>query len=361
MSNREISFYVDTLLIETVLSEPNFYKKAGFVGDLLSKVKDYFGSKIDKNDPTGSVLNEIAPGALWILFQSLGIGKWGMLLGLLMEVFHVDVKGILSSLYAKVKEMVSGGGKVSSAQIDQAVENSVQEHNAPPTPQEEQEGMERLKERQNAQPAQADDRVYSSLELMHDAKMISLALIEYERQSMRLTKKAGIFDNFAGTKAKGSSLLGKIFGWVIKIALASAGLMVAGDIVNKVVGRPNSIDGTYQPGKPDEEAPPPGPVITQTKFPLKGDAPLPSSMPIVNNPQNIDNMLVQFAKDVYSGLDGKESLIRNTGGFQMIKEKIVWYNTRNAGSALTFIPSEWHSKKQLVDYFIDDVAKADKA
>jgi hypothetical protein len=361
MSNGEISFYVDTLLVETVLSEPHFYKKAGFVSDLLTKVKDYFGSKIDKSDPAGSVLNEIAPGALWVLFQALGIGKWGMLLGLLMEVFHVDVKGMLSSLYNKVKGMISGGEKVSSAQIDQAVSSTVQEHNTPPTPEEEKEGMAKLQQMQGAQPAQADDgRVYSSLELLRDAKMISLSLIEYERQSMRLTKSAGLLGGFFGTKSKGTSLLGSVFGWIIKIALASAGLMVAGDIVNKFMGRPNSLDGTYQPGK-SEEAAPQGPVSSQNKYQLKGDAPLSSSMPIVNNPENIDNMLVQFAKDVYSGLDGKDSLIRNTAGFQMVKERLVWYNTRNAGSALTFIPKEWHSKKQLVDYFIDDVAKADQA
>ena len=40
---------------------------------------------------------------------------------------------------------------------------------------------------------------------------------------------AGFFGN---TKSKGTNLLGKVFGWVIKLALASAGLMVAGDVAN---------------------------------------------------------------------------------------------------------------------------------
>ena len=359
-SNSQISFYVDTLLVETVLSEPHFYKKAGFVSDLLSKVKDYFGSKINPNDPAGSVLNEIAPGALWMLFQALGIGKWGMLLGLLMEVFHVDVKGMLSSLYEKVKEMVSGGGKVSSAQIDQAVASTVQEHNTPSTPQEEQEGLARLKEMQANQPAQADDgRTYSSLELMHDAKMISLALIEYERQSMRLTKQA-LF-GFSGTKAKGTSLLGTIFGWIIKIALGSAGLMVAGDVVNKFIGRPNSLDGTYKPGETQTETPaaPSGPVSTQKKYPSKGDAPLPSQIPLDNNPANIDALIIQIAKDAYSGLDGKEQLIRNTPGFQYVKEKFAWTNVYNPGSRTIIVPPSFSSKKQIADFFIDEVAQAD--
>lgn len=364
-SNSQISFYVDTLLVETVLSEPHFHKKAGFVADLLSKVKDYFGSKINPNDPTGSVLNEIAPGALWVLFQALGIGKWGMLLGFLMEVFHVDVKGMLSSLYNKVKGMVSGGEKVSSSQIDQAVDSTVQEHNTPSTPQEEQEGLIRLKQMQANQAAQTtqaanDGAVYSSLELMHDAKIISLALIEYERQKLRLTKSALL--GFGGTKAKGTSLLGKIFGWVIKIAFASAGLMVAGDVVNSFMGRPNSFDGSYKPGETQTESPAPapqGPVSTQKKYPSKGDSPIPSQFPLTNNPENIDSLIVQIAKDVYSGLDGKEQLIKSTPGFQYIKQKFAWTNVYNPGSRTIIVPQNFTSKKQIADFFIDEVAQAD--
>jgi hypothetical protein len=179
---------------------------------------------------------------------------------------------------------------------------------------------------------------------------------------MRLTKErviktAGFFGN---TKLKGAGLLGKIFGWIIKLALASAGLMVAGDIANEVMGQPSALSGTYQRGQEASEAPavPVGPKSTQTKFQLKGDGPLPSSMPIVNNSQNIENMLVQITKDVYGGLDGKDGIIRSSPAFQAVKDNIVWYNTHNEGSSITFIPGLFKSKKQLVDYFIDDVAKS---
>ena len=363
ISNSEVSFCVDTLLVETVLADPKFYKKAGFVQDLLAKVKDYFSHQIDQKNPVSSVLSILAPGALWLLFQTLGIGKWGFLLGLLMDVFHVDVGGMLSSLYNKVRAMISGGKKVSSAEVDEAAEATTQEFNKPPTPQEEAQGMQDLKSRTPAAAQPADDnKVYSSLELLSDARMFSLALIDYENQKLRLTKDdviktAGFFGS---SKSKGTNLLGKIFGWVIKLALASAGLMVAGDVVNEMVGRPSALSGTYQRGQESAEAPavPVGPKSTQTKFPLKADGPLPSSMPIVNNPQNIENMIIQIAKDVYNGLDGKEGIIRSTPAFQAVKENIVWYNTHNEGSAITFIPGLFTSKKQLVDYFIDDVAKS---
>jgi len=353
-SNSKISFYVDTLLVETLLSndQHQLYKQAGLVSDLLSKVKDYFSSKIDPNNPTGSVLNEIAPGALWVLFKTLGIGKWGLLLGLMMQVFHVDVHGLLASLYNKVKGLVSNGRQTSSEEVDNATENTIQEYNQPGTDQEAQLGYQQLQEQQ------ADDgKVYSSLELFADINLIKLALIDYEHQSLRLTKTAK-FANFWKSKAKGVSLLGTIFGWIIKIAFASAGLMVMGDVVNSFIGRPSSLSGTYQAGQSNQSTETSS-SSNQTKYPFKNDAKLPDQVPLNNTPENIEEMIIQFAKDVYDGLDGKEQLIKQTPGFQVIKENIDWANIHNKGSRTIIIPNNFTSKKQLVDYFIDDVAKND--
>lgn len=368
-SNSEVNFLVDTLLIETVLADPKFYKKAGFVSDLLTKAKEYFGAHINQQDKLGSVLNILGPGLVSMVFSALGFGKFGFLLGLLMEVFHVDVKGLLSSLANKVRGMVSGGEKVSSEQINTAVAETAQEFSQPVSEEDAKEGYQALQQRQQVKPegSFADDgKVYSSLELLDDAKMISLALITYEHQQMRLTKEAIGFSSFLPgfnpTRAKGATLLSTIFGWLIKVILVSGGLMVAGDVANKVVGRPNALDQTYQAGKEPVEtgapAVPSGPVSTQTKFKFKGDASLPRTWPLVNNPSNIESMLVQFAKDTYDGLDGKESIIESSPAFQSVQELLEWFNIHNPGSAVILIPRSFTSKKQLVDHFIDDVAKA---
>jgi hypothetical protein len=363
LSNSEISFLVDTMLIETLIAEPRSYKTAGLLTDLLSKVKDYASSKIDPANPAGSALDILAPGALWLALQSMGLGKLGFIFGLLMEVFHVDIEGMIRSVYDKIKPLLSGGGKVSSEQIDEATAGAAQAQSENATEQDAQEGYKELPKYQTQQAQQANDgKVYSSLELMHDAKIINLAAIEYERHILRLTKTAGFLDFLTGyksNKAKGSNLLGTIIGWLFKVVLYSGGLMVLGDVVNKVLGRPNSLDKTYQAGQPNNEAPSPDAAhATQTKYPLKGDSPIPSEIPMTNTPENISNILIQFAKDVYSGLDGKEALIENTPGFQVIKEKIAWLNVYNKGSAtIMMLPNL--SKKELVDYFIDDVAKAD--
>lgn len=373
LSNSEVSFCVDTLLVETILSDDKFHKTAGFVSDVLSKVKEYFGAHIRPDHGVEDVLKVLAPGALWLLLQGMGLGKWGFLLGLLIDVFHIDIPGMLKSLYEEVKGLISGGQKVSSSQIDAATDKVANQFAGSSSPQEAQEGFTEFKKKQQ-EVAHADDhRVYSSLELLESARLFRLALVNYEHEKMRLTKSAMTLPEFLGgyskTKAKGGSLLARIFGWIVKIALFSAGLMVAGDAVNALLGRPSALSGTYQPGRDDYNplggsssgpSAPAAPTSTQTKFPSKGDSPLPASWPLVNNEGNIENMLIQFAKDTYSGLDGKESVIRSTPAFQAIKSNIVWANIHNEGSSQIFLPRNFTSKKGLVDYFIDDVAKAVK-
>lgn len=344
MSSSEVSLAVDMLLVETVLADDKFYKKAGFIADVLSRVKDYFGSFIDKNHPVESVLKVLAPGALWVFMQSIGLGKWGFLLGLLTDYFHVDIPGMLKSMFDKVKDHISSGNKASSEQIDQAAGEVAQEH--------------------ATESGQADDhRTYSSLELLDEARFIRLALIEYERQKMRLVKEGADVNDllgFGGARAKTTSLFAKIVGWIFKIALASAGLMVAGDAINALMGHPSALKGTYQEGQTptSEPAPSSGPTSTQTKFKLKSDSQLPASWPLVNNQSNISSMLVQFAKDTYDGLDGKEGLMQGLPAFQAVRDNIAWYNVRNEGSAVIFLPPNLRSKKKIVDFFIDDVAKA---
>ena len=95
----EISLYVDAMLVDIVLSDTKFHKKGGEISDAIGKIKEYFSSKYDPEHPNASVINELAPGAVWALFRAMGFGKWGMLVGLLMSTFHVDAAGLLTSIY----------------------------------------------------------------------------------------------------------------------------------------------------------------------------------------------------------------------------------------------------------------------
>ena len=345
--SENVNFYIDSLIVETVLKDDALVKNAdasGMIMPIINKIKDYVGNHIDPNDKSGSLINILGPGAVFMMF---GGSKLGALVGLAMRVFNINVKEIISTIYNKIKPAIAGDKQVSSEQVDSIVQESMQEHYQPATPEEEKKAAELLK-----------SESFSSL--MKDAKLLKLAM------NAPIIKNA---EWFGSRKASTANILTRILGWIFKVILASAGLMVAGDVVNKFVGRPNALDNTIQKGKPVEQsAPTPKSVSKQTKYKVKssygnekyniGDATW--SERVNNDESSIDNLLVNFSKDVYDGLDGKENLIKTSPAFDEVKDRIVWYNHTSPNSPMVWIPKYFSTKKQIVDYFIDDVANKDK-
>lgn len=357
ISNREISFYVDTLIVEAIVGDERLYKKAagdGLIAPLIDKVKSYVGNQIDPNDKAGSLMNILGPGVIFTAFRAFGFGWLGTLISLATRVFHINVSGMITSIWDKVGSLISGDKQVTSAQVDSIVQDVAQEHMSPVT-QEDADDAHKLLTKSNF-----DD-------LMRDARLIKLTMIGYASGTFK--KEAGFLDALSGKKKKTTNILARIFGWVIKIGLASAGLMVAGDVVNKFLDRPNALDGSIQQGKPlgrpSELAKAPiNPPTTQTKFKVKPsyrpenlNTSTPWTVGITNTKNSIDAMLTQFAKDVYDGLDGKESIIAATAGFRAITDRIAFFNRASLNGPEVWIPSEFKSKKQMIDYFIDDVAE----
>lgn len=358
MSNIELLY--DISLLETVMAEPGLYKKAGLEQDILSELSAYFKSKIDPAHKTESIIDLLAPGVIFLSLKAMGLGKIGSLISLVLSMYHVDVSSLYSSIFNELKPSIASGNKVSYSQINSAVNSAAQSAlSAPPVSPAAQSAIQSILSAPTESPTaqQASDHKYSAAELMHEARLTSLAIADYEYQSLRLLKVATI-PKFAvqGGKAEKVSLLARIFGIIFKVALASLGIAFAGDVANKVLGKPNSIDGNYQTKiNPTETVP------TQTKYKSKGTQPLPSSVNESNTPNNIENMLVQFTKDVYSGLDNKDDLIKSSQKFQGIKNQIVWYNHGNIGYSIIELPTYWQTKNQLVDNYIDEVAKLDNA
>lgn len=335
----EIAFYTDLMIIEAMAPTSNMEKRASMVTDLISKVKDYVGNNIDSNDKVGSLFNILGPGAIALTFRAMGLGWLGMIIGFAMRAFHIDVGQIISSIWTKLKSALSQGS-VNSAQVESAVTSSVQEH-------------------AGTDPAEP---VKTSSQIMQEARFLKLALADYEKSLLSLTKGAASAKSPWSSRSGTSSVLGTLLSVLFKVALASAGLMVAGDVVNKFIGRPNALDGTVQNGHPTNEQPAAASRSKQTVFPVnpayRPDAhPGTWSVAVVNEPSAIENMLVNFAKEVYSGLNGHESAITGSPTFQKIKSDIIWYNHASAGDNAVIIPKEFTSKKDLVDYFIDDVAQ----
>lgn len=355
LSNSEISLYVDTMIVQAFLDEGLVKQGAegSFIMPLISKVKEYVSGHIDQNNKVDSVINFLAPGAVTLLLKSMGFGWIGTLMGLLMSVAHVDVASILEKIYSTVKGLLSTGKPITSAQIDAATKDAAQTH--------------------SPDSGSADDaQTFASR--MRDVRLLKLAMIQY-RSTGNINKNAQLA-SMIGPKAIG--IFTTIIGWIFKTVLASAGLMAAGDVANKLVGRSNALDGTLHGSKPaggglwegfmgggKSETPVAQTVVsTQTKFPKNksyADTQNNSSgvnwaEHVTNNKPAIESMLISFAKEVYSGLDNLDSVIRSSKIFQTIVDQIVYYNHTNPDDPTVYIPRQFTSKKQIVDYFIDDVA-----
>jgi hypothetical protein len=352
MSKGDIRFYADTLIVETVLGDPSLVKRAdidGILSGLAPMIHDYVGQHIDPNDKAGSVINWLAPTAIFGIFKLFGHPILGFLFGAVASALHIDVASMVEPLFQTVKETLSNGQKVSPSQIDSAVSQAVQQ----------QSGA--------SDQAQADTPIKNMAQDLRDARMLRLALEQYDNQLFRLTKETippqQFFAYASVRRAVATNMLGKILGWIFKVFLMSAGLMVAGDLVNKMMGRPNAIDKTWHAGDATSVVPSavPTPVTTQTKFPINPSyqnaaAPQPWTENVTNNASSIENMLVNFTKDVYTGLDGKEAAIQSSPTFQGVRDQIVWYNKAASGEPKVYLPSMYLNKKAIVDHYIDEVA-----
>jgi len=328
MSN--LQFLQDTLIVQEALLDDSFIKNGGSLSSIKDSIVSYFDSHNNPEDPVGTVLNFLAPGAISML-----IGGWlGPTFGLAMRVLNIDVASILRSIYNSLKDLLSNGKKVSSNQIDNIVNSSIL-----------------ASTNQTLQTNSFDQQ-------LKDARFLKLAVIDFHRNKISERNLKVIF---ADRRGKTISVIGKLLGWIIKVAISSAGLMLAGDVVNKAVGKPNAFDHTIQHGQPIEKAPP-APISTQSKFPVSqsySDVQHTSGSWIENYPNTqsgIENMLIDFTKEVYPDTAKLDSIIRSSPQFKATVDEILFFNHAAAGDPIVFLPKFFTSKKFIVDHFIDSIA-----
>lgn len=354
MNKRDIRYYADALVIETFLADDKLVKNAegGVLSGLAGKVQEYFGSKIKPGHEIESLLSMLAPGAIFLFLKSSN-PLLAFALSALAGTFQINVEEMIEHVFDAVKGDISAGKKVSPAKIDQAVDTIGAEQPAAPV-------KEEVKEEDDGM------NIESSLKSqLKFARKLKLAIIAYNNDTAEFQ-----FSKYAApsgvTKAATKSFLSRIIGWVFKAILLSGGFLLLGDVINeKVLNRPNSLSGGVQKGQvaPDKST---QPIVTstQTKFKLnpsyhdeQHNVSEPWAVSIPANASAIEQMLVDFTKEVYQGLDGKEGTIRSAPEFQIVKNRIVNNNKSNEGYNITAIPKYFTSKKQIVDTFIDGVAK----
>jgi hypothetical protein len=354
--NEEIILTVDLYLINSLGNNIKVAQVGSLLSSLPNMIKSYVERHMRPDDKVGSILDILAPGAIRLMFGYLGMPFVGTLLGLAASVFHINVEEILKSIYEKIKSLLSNAKPVPSTAIDEIVRDSIHENSHPPT----QEDAAKFLEKKSFE------------QTKHDFYIVKLCMIEYElvkeargyRNDTFLEKFKGLFDNdYNKGYEHTQNVLQKFLSLFFRVAIGSAGLIVAGDVINKFLDRPNALDGSLKDGKEIQISS--QPPATQTKFKLKSlyhkenknNSDEIWTENVQCNKSSIEQMIINFAKDVYEDLDGLDSKIRNTAGFEEVVDKITWYNRTREGAPFVFIPKMFHSKKNIVDWFIDDVAE----
>lgn len=359
--NSEIGIYTDLLIAETLLGDPRLLKTAqaaNIASTIIEKVKNYFGSKVNPNDKVGSVLNMLAPGAIRVTFGAMGMPWMGLLLGLATSFFHIDVGSILEGIWNKLKEALEGGKQISSQEVHNIVQSSVDDHVKPAT-EEEADTAAQHPAAQQMGANQADDGLTLSTKLRH-AQIMRTAMEEYFVNKEAASRSW--LNAYRRRKSTTGSILSSVLSLVFRVALSSAGLLLAGDVMNKFLNRPNSLDGSIQQGKPvgGETASTPTTSLPVSSRPVKPgyvdevkNSPSTSWIEnVTNNQSSIQQMLLNFAEEVYP-IQGQESAIESNPTFQRLVRMVSWYNNESPGGPIVYIPRMFTTKKQLVDSFID--------
>lgn len=348
-----IAHYVDSLIVESILAD-NLVSKASagsFIEEIKDKAMEYFKSYIDQDHPVKSIIDALAPAAIG-MFLKAKFGWWGMLVGLAMNVFDIKITDILESICSKLKSLVGLSAKASLFKFSDNEITEDQIYTIVHSTVMEAFGADVTEE----QEAKLKEPVKISL---RKANILKVALMNYN-------------ENIISEAALGSSKMSiaggliSILTWFFKIGFIAAGLLVASDIIKGLMGKPNHFYGQKTDYSTKEkhdsvEKPYSGHVSSQTKFPKN-----PTykderhdglwRVPILANESEISNMLIKFTKDVYSGLDGLEDKIKSSQGFKSLVLEILFENRDNLNTNVVTIPGSFHTKKEIVDNFIDDIS-----
>lgn len=383
--NKEIEFYTDCLIVECLLSDSNntIIKNAGIniLNTILDPIKNFFEQKIDKENKTASFLAFIAPYGVYKIFDFMGF-KWiKYLMGLVTAVFNKDIKEIIAKIYDYIKNKLVSEEKLTSEEIKNKVNEAVDSE------------LVTSKGSSSKPSSTSSDYELFSFESnylnskninfqLRNAKLVKLALISYKERhdTNPFLKNAGLTDS-AKSFLQGplKEALKKFLYWFFVISLSSVGFLVAGDAVNKFLGRdtsstskssttaPSTATTTTKTNKPSSTSKPAinKPTTTQKKFKVKSTYKEENKNQgkdvweerYTADLQSIKRMVLNFAKDVYQGLDNLDNVIMNTAGFETVVNNIYHANRDNLLAPITIIPIAFTSKKDIVDLFIDEVAE----
>jgi len=368
MAKGELQYLSDSKIIEILFSDASVIKEAGLFEDIgfpriANAIKDFAQGVVDNDGSVGyvdTIINTLGSGIL---------GRIHPLLGLFSAIASSAFGFNLSSIFGRFKRMLrqhfSSSDSLSLGEADQlardAVGLQVSASLDPALDTLESYGFEVLAQ-------------YRRRRKFRRSPKINIPMIA-EKGKPLLVK---VFGNLGALRGK--TLAAGILVWFLKTFLLGAGLVTAGVGAKKLYDKSKEVV-TEKPSPKTKEEPHAHsheqvettfsePATTAPKYTVRqtgstfkpsgeGVKYFPNSggslwvVPLIN--RSINNTLKEWAFDVYPGSSKVEHLFERSEDFQRTVSSLKRnYNYRDPDNLV--MPRQFHSRKQVVDSFIEDVA-----
>lgn len=359
----ELQYIADTLLVEKVLTLDASLRKEAAVGEILTglenEIKNFIAKNIDPEKPFESVLkNLLAPALLFRANKFLGILYYAA------KEAGIDFENIWSSVVGAIRPKLEKGEEVTSEEINAAGKSLL---------------------------VQASDDLFHELrELEKRGELIKTAQLFGRRYTGRTQPLGGAMF----VPPKGSSMLGRIFGfleqrkvgagrslvtgfivWIIKTILAGAVLAAGAGAIGKAVKKEKApempefrgVPGTVMVSHPmtGQQAPVnrPPPVAMPAKarhsFQSSGRGEMhhlndDNNVWIVPIYGNIRNTLASWAQEIYPELAQHMALVQSSPSFNRMANILGAYIDPKQPNYLV-MPKGINRRVDVVDTFASDV------
>lgn len=259
---------------------------------VISFIKNSFKEHFDQENPAKSVVNFLSPGIVGMALKGMGFGWIGAAISLALSVFHIDFYDALKNIASKISNVIAGNKPISSDTIDSFVDQEI-----------------------------PDQEIKSS----------SIEL--------RRIKLAG----FGASSA--IPVIKALLAIIAKTVVASAGLMLAGDAINKVV--PKIAPSLSLPSTPSE---------VYIAFKSKSNPPDPEVLQVKDKtPQSISQSLIDLTNQIYD-VSNLSSAIQNLPKFKNLISEIIELNRFGDPDAKWVgLPGKYKTAKDMVNSFLVDL------
>lgn len=302
------------------------YADIPILDSLVNLFKNQIQTNIDeiKKDPINGILNLAVPAVITAAFGPIA----GIIFTIISEVFGIDYHNIFNNLRKDFKDLIAGKKETKEKITDEEIKSKIN-------------GV--------VDPAFASSK--------DDPSKLNKLLTEYLPQ-LKKTEASLERDEIVKNAILGTSIVKEsiknvfkkmLFGTfksLFKSVSVGAAATAAGEHKSQKGGDSIGAKPAYQ-FKANSN-------IAEYEEYHKND--LYASWIINTSPNNIKNTIISWVTSIYPELKGHENLITSSSKFNDLLSKFKKENP-NTSVNQTDVPNDLTSKKQIVDYFIEEVGR----